>query len=1020
MVQRKVPNKLSIQLDHVKSDKRLGNLKSPSSQHQDGKNRGADLKKRMKKSRSIKRSEFESLLSPALRQQVPQPGKPPPPDVPKAAAVQQKQSPTKALHGSPNYMKSTSSFEARKEHIQVSSRNSPAGSDNKKSSRKNSSISKLSSASGHKPGRTLSRTSSLKLVRTLTKTPSFKPARSSTKKCSQVVLCENLKAQRATCSSTLKNSMFPNYLTLGPGATDSEGTSVMKVCPYTYCSLNGHHHTPLPPLKCFLAAKRRMLKTQKSIKLGCLSPRRTKPSGARMKEIDTRQVILDEKPAIEELDLNSSEINPLIQEPMDFFIEIYVEDKEDASDANDEYKHDGDDQDMIDISVGEITPSVGGSDETVAGHEDGQVVESLPDESLHSEIDFDDHLGGNSDVISTEMDIAGSFAEDDQNAEAAEEVCSLSSAQEETSSECSSNQSDLEVESPASLGLNEPDAEASDMEWEEGPDSAPYIDNEVDISIQTNNISDMEKGYSWEVDNANFLDEPDFKSDDILSSYFEEFPADEVLQENVNIEGWFSDGGSESDGSFQDLERDESVQVSNNQNHDQISFCVYAIEEFTATEGRDGKTESDGFVGIAITSATVEKPTEQRTADEENHGDSEADDGIPIMVLELEDDETKCASSNEDEALTDHQENLTFQNEDATVLLGYQQSDSSIDFTERDQDETYDEYTESQNSTEVNPFGAAIEKEGCCEKVFDGSFFKTEDSEIDQNCQEQKFQMVDEQLDAAKSLGDLLGFVEADQDTTMEGDDENQLHAIAKDGESNQGFVDEGLPAETQEHSSDERSQSNNTVENQDHPEKDQDAAEKFKSSRSMDSQGHTHSGMNKLRSAENSNEGVAKMEVEERTESDAENTCLRAKNVAAMETKNELFHSGNNHDQELPNTCKNPRGTISRCKRANEDCEDPRDFNPREPNYLPMEPDAEAEKVDLRHQMMDERKNSEEWMVDYALRQTVTKLAPARKRKVALLVEAFEAVMPIPKYESRLRHTSAAFTNVRPIQACS
>ena len=38
----------------------------------------------------------------------------------------------------------------------------------------------------------------------------------------------------------LKDSKFPSYLMLNPGRTESEGTSVTKVCPYTYCSLNGH------------------------------------------------------------------------------------------------------------------------------------------------------------------------------------------------------------------------------------------------------------------------------------------------------------------------------------------------------------------------------------------------------------------------------------------------------------------------------------------------------------------------------------------------------------------------------------------------------------------------------------------------------------------------------------------------------------------------------------------------------------------------------------------------------------
>ncbi|KAM0868124.1 hypothetical protein ACQ4PT_041550 [Festuca glaucescens] len=86
---------------------------------------------------------------------------------------------------------------------------------------------------------------------------------------------------------------------------------------------------------------------------------------------------------------------------------------------------------------------------------------------------------------------------------------------------------------------------------------------------------------------------------------------------------------------------------------------------------------------------------------------------------------------------------------------------------------------------------------------------------------------------------------------------------------------------------------------------------------------------------------------------------------------------------------------TITRRGTAPKDEERIRPFNPRAPNFLPAEPDPDAEKVDLRHQETDDRKNAEEWMVDYALRRTVKKLARAQKRKVEMLVQAFEAVLP-------------------------
>ncbi|PNY07776.1 MYB-like protein X-like, partial [Trifolium pratense] len=121
--------------------------------------------------------------------------------------------------------------------------------------------------------------------------------------------------------------------------------------------------------------------------------------------------------------------------------------------------------------------------------------------------------------------------------------------------------------------------------------------------------------------------------------------------------------------------------------------------------------------------------------------------------------------------------------------------------------------------------------------------------------------------------------------------------------------------------------------------------------------------------------------------------------------------------DEEEENTRENWKGIIRRKRCVEDEDDEMRKFNPRDPNFLPLVPEKEKEKVDLRHQMMDERKNAEDWMVDCALRQVVNKLAPARKKKVALLVEAFETV--IPKCESHLRNKSG-FAHSRHIQACS
>ncbi|CAH9100752.1 unnamed protein product [Cuscuta europaea] len=68
-----------------------------------------------------------------------------------------------------------------------------------------------------------------------------------------------------------------------------------------------------------------------------------------------------------------------------------------------------------------------------------------------------------------------------------------------------------------------------------------------------------------------------------------------------------------------------------------------------------------------------------------------------------------------------------------------------------------------------------------------------------------------------------------------------------------------------------------------------------------------------------------------------------------------------------------------------------------QEPLHLSLMPNPEPERVDLRHQIMNERKKAQQWMLDYAVQHIVTSLTPARKRRVAMLVEAFEAVVPFP-----------------------
>ncbi|XP_020214181.1 uncharacterized protein LOC109798360 [Cajanus cajan] len=430
MVQRKVLSKLDIQADRVKSDKSLANLK-PSSHHQDGTARGTNKMKKMMKPRSIQLSYLEP----------PQSRKPPPLHVSTIAASPQQHK--HLMRRSPNYMKPTSSSDAKKELLPVSHRNTRSSSDGKNLTRKSLSNSKASFVSCKELAKTLSRSSSLNSTRT-SKTPSFKPCKACSRKFTSAVLFEDVNApERATCSSTLKDYKFPEYLMLHPGATESEGASVMKVCPYSYCSLNDHGHAPLPPLKSFMSARRHLLETQRWKML---------PSDTQ-KDSD-----IHGKPACDETDTGNTTITPLAQEiGMDFFFEIYAKEREGAHEM-------GKFNSVKDLEEQDIDSA---NEENGIAAEEGAikqvtpgVIRDLSKSKIYFEEDFKNYFA---DVAAVEADSKGSF----QNAEDANENHPHSWFHEETCTGSYSNDASYDEEHHENIELVESKSQYSDMDWEE-------------------------------------------------------------------------------------------------------------------------------------------------------------------------------------------------------------------------------------------------------------------------------------------------------------------------------------------------------------------------------------------------------------------------------------------------------------------------------------------------------------------------------------------------------------------------
>ncbi|XP_047307097.1 calmodulin binding protein PICBP-like [Impatiens glandulifera] len=175
-------------------------------------------------------------------------------------------------------------------YLEDSMNRGPSDLNNNKMKKSRSNFSKEVSESGKPPPNYMKSTSSFDAkkdsLKNLRKTTSFKSPRSSTKKNPSVLI------NRDTCSSTLKDSKFPAFLELNHGSTQLEGTSIFKVCHYTYCSLNGHHHhnPPLPPLNRFISTKRQILKTS------CLSPPPESTGGDRPENVDDPDITTDNDP----------------------------------------------------------------------------------------------------------------------------------------------------------------------------------------------------------------------------------------------------------------------------------------------------------------------------------------------------------------------------------------------------------------------------------------------------------------------------------------------------------------------------------------------------------------------------------------------------------------------------------------------------------------------------------------------------------------------------------------------------
>ncbi|OWM78918.1 calmodulin binding protein PICBP [Punica granatum] len=168
----------------------------------------------------------------------------------------------------PNYLKATRSSDVKKVNSQPSPHKSECSISSSDGEGKIVNSFTISTAR-NKPVIAFRRTASLRPVRILAKVPSLKPKRPSTRKCSDNSKVSDSSVHSATCSSAIKGSKFLAQVENQQAGDVSEKISAMKVCPYSYCSLHGHHHAA-PTLKRLKSARKRV-KNQRSKKLDVLS-----------------------------------------------------------------------------------------------------------------------------------------------------------------------------------------------------------------------------------------------------------------------------------------------------------------------------------------------------------------------------------------------------------------------------------------------------------------------------------------------------------------------------------------------------------------------------------------------------------------------------------------------------------------------------------------------------------------------------------------------------------------------------
>nr|KYP47991.1 hypothetical protein KK1_030349 [Cajanus cajan] len=908
---------------------------------------------------------------------------------------------------------------------------------------------RITSDAGNKPQRVITRRLSLKPVRILAKMATFKSRNSSIERGNQISESPDRSLLRATCSSALKDSHFPDHIDLPQEGSDSQGVSSVKVCPYSYCSLHGHRHGDQPPLKRFVSIRRRVLKSQKPTKMdrqpftkskqignarkssqktqtvhsgdgrshfqnkkklvrdSCIRPHSTPASTVTEGERERKYIKMWQLMYKHAVLSNTGECENKL--PFDGKKEGREQDSLAINEVNNSSCHDDchTDQDMDDANKNAI-----------------ELVQKAFDEILLPEPEdlfSDDHVkseGNDSDEVPLEE----SEGRREMNTSTSTESPKAQSMENKPDQKTPKSWSNLKklillrrfvkaLDKVRNINPQRPKRVPSDANLEMEKVSLKHQTAEekknaeewmLDYALQkvisklapaqrqrvTLLVEAFEKILPFQdAENGPRKEEASFSHDSTMEladnagddpmlelhdATIKERYLDDPGMQTIKVKNMPAFGASE-----EDLNGKQSI-VGSYGNGEKISTAndnIYLGEIKDTTSS--SLNEPDEIISCheeAPTNEIVTDVSEDLLSNEiviENPLIKSEPPGRDVETKNLIDENGEQFSMSKSLILEGLVRSLR------SNLIGSEApaNEPTTDRKEgienvKPESETLEEFPTKEQSKA--PMSAVVEPEASVEKQSNTGLwylvYKHMVSNMAENNSNSQIDGADEKesgIDGNRTRGTSTS---NESTPTTHQDMQFEDHLVA-DPEVEQKkseaikMVEEAIDSilpDDQNYLADKKSLTGNTI------------SDNFKQSSRIERV--YGEGLNQKEETMESGNGVIQEQEEESTPKEQKKP-----------------------NQQLPRSWSNLKKVIL-LRRFIKSLEKVRKFNPRGPRYLPVEPDSEAEKVNLRHQDMEERKGTEEWMLDYALRQVVSKLTPARKRKVELLVEAFETVMPTIK----------------------